>query len=298
VVLTAVNELRGFDMKMRMKFGNLHRVGSLAGACGVLGMTLAAQAGSAQQVAKDAPAAAPSVAQVKTFEPAAFGALMPGTAQQASKPQAEEEETAKPTKPGGEGIKVHGHWKIVIKNPDGTVVSSTEFENSLITPGGGDAVLAQLLTSYAVPSFWRIFVSGTLCGTASAPSACQIAPSTDTLGCSLPNCFNNLVTNYIPVGLNNNVPTTAASFQLSGNFTALTTGPLVLVQTGNTLCTNGAPPITSSPSECAVAAGGGGIGGGTGVGGVEFYYFTGTTTAATVTSAGQIVQITVTISFS
>ncbi|MES2394101.1 MAG: hypothetical protein V4555_20885, partial [Acidobacteriota bacterium] len=31
-------------------------------------------------------------------------------------PQAE-----KPSRPGGEGVKVHGHWTVDIKNPDGTL---------------------------------------------------------------------------------------------------------------------------------------------------------------------------------
>ena len=40
--------------------------------------------------------------------------------------------------PGGphEGIKVHGHWAIVIKNTDGSVASRHEFENSLAPPNG------------------------------------------------------------------------------------------------------------------------------------------------------------------
>jgi hypothetical protein len=33
-----------------------------------------------------------------------------------------------------EGITVHGHWTIEVKNPDGKVVTHREFENSLITP--------------------------------------------------------------------------------------------------------------------------------------------------------------------
>jgi hypothetical protein len=30
-----------------------------------------------------------------------------------------------------EGINVHGHWKIVVMNPDGSVYSVTEFDNTL-----------------------------------------------------------------------------------------------------------------------------------------------------------------------
>jgi len=45
---------------------------------------------------------------------------------------------------GADGIKVHGHWTIDVKNPDGSVASHHEFENAL-TPGGG-SYLAIILT--------------------------------------------------------------------------------------------------------------------------------------------------------
>ncbi len=48
------------------------------------------------------------------------------------------------------GVKVHGYWKIDVKNPDGKLASHTEFENSLTTndPNGlsGDDALALLLS--------------------------------------------------------------------------------------------------------------------------------------------------------
>src|SRR5713226_6208411 len=34
-----------------------------------------------------------------------------------------------------EGIKVHGHWTIDVRNPDGTLVTHREFENSLAASG-------------------------------------------------------------------------------------------------------------------------------------------------------------------
>lgn len=34
-----------------------------------------------------------------------------------------------------EGIKVHGHWTIDIKNPDGSLASHHEFENALVQSG-------------------------------------------------------------------------------------------------------------------------------------------------------------------
>jgi hypothetical protein len=57
-------------------------------------------------------------------------------------------------KPGGgthEGIKVHGHWTIEVRKPDGKLISHTEFENSLVGSGGGAVLptfLAQNATQY------------------------------------------------------------------------------------------------------------------------------------------------------
>jgi len=44
-----------------------------------------------------------------------------------------------------EGIKVHGHWVIDVRNSDGTLASHTEFENALTA--GGAMVLTQILTN-------------------------------------------------------------------------------------------------------------------------------------------------------
>jgi hypothetical protein len=46
----------------------------------------------------------------------------------------------------GEGIKVHGHWTIEVREPDGTLVSHGEFENAL-APDSGIGSGAQFLSS-------------------------------------------------------------------------------------------------------------------------------------------------------
>lgn len=43
-----------------------------------------------------------------------------------------------------EGIKVHGHWTVTVRNADGSIASRTEFENALVASGG--QLLAGLLT--------------------------------------------------------------------------------------------------------------------------------------------------------
>lgn len=60
-----------------------------------------------------------------------------------------------------DGIKVHGHWVMEIKNPDGSVASRKEFENSLVTSSNpyfspGNYGLAQLLTGQAYASQWFV----------------------------------------------------------------------------------------------------------------------------------------------
>ena len=46
-------------------------------------------------------------------------------------------------KAGGDGIMVHGHWTIDVKNPDGSLVSHNEFENALTADGA--AAMSQVL---------------------------------------------------------------------------------------------------------------------------------------------------------
>ncbi len=75
---------------------------------------------------------------------------------------------AGPSKGGNrEGIKVHGHWVIEVKNPDGTVTARREFENSLVISGGlsdGAALLAGLLGRVVTPGGWVITLANTPSG--------------------------------------------------------------------------------------------------------------------------------------
>jgi hypothetical protein len=64
-------------------------------------------------------------------------------------------------KPAGgpsEGIKVHGHWTIEIRNPDGSLVSHSEFENALV-PIQGPELLAGVLANQLNVSSWELFLS-------------------------------------------------------------------------------------------------------------------------------------------
>jgi hypothetical protein len=77
-----------------------------------------------------------------------------------------------------EGIKVHGHWKIEILNPDGTRASVTEFDNYLYPPG--KLWLAKLLTGEISHGSWGIDLHSDSTNdpcenlTSSGPGACLI----------------------------------------------------------------------------------------------------------------------------
>jgi hypothetical protein len=64
----------------------------------------------------------------------------------------DQEAEATPQKSGIEGVRIHGHWVIDVKNPDGKVTEHREFDNSLVTNNSalqdstGDQLLAGLLS--------------------------------------------------------------------------------------------------------------------------------------------------------
>ena len=89
----------------------------------------------------------------------------------------------------GEGITVHGHWTIDVRNPDGTLASHHEFENALV-PTLGPQLLNRLLSSSNAIRTWDIQLS-TISGGAAGPcvppggselnGVCNIAGPNSTL---------------------------------------------------------------------------------------------------------------------
>jgi hypothetical protein len=63
-----------------------------------------------------------------------------------------------------EGLKVHGDWTIEVRDPDGTLVTRRQFQNSLAAPstqgGGGKVFLAQLLKGTIKVEEWMVAVGG------------------------------------------------------------------------------------------------------------------------------------------
>src|SRR5438093_2542761 len=56
-----------------------------------------------------------------------------------------------------QGIKVHGHWLIEVRNADGTLAVRREFKNALFPTG--KTTLANLLTAQKVFDYWMIQIN-------------------------------------------------------------------------------------------------------------------------------------------
>ena len=258
-------------MRTRTIKRNLQFQSLLAGVCSVLFMVCAGQAGLAQQGAPMKPAATVVSERNAPAESATRG------------------------KPGDEGIKVHGHWTIDVKNPDGTLAQHHEFENSLQLEGA--ATIIQLITGIGVPSDMAIGVTGPAgqtppCGP-SAQSICLMVRSLkDEPGGDF--CASRAVcsVNLTSVA---NLTSQPYSLTYSGNFEASEAGSITGVQSILGTC-NLAPAIsleTTSPASCTSATGLPPAGSAYG-----FAYFSATTINPVAVTAGQIVQVSVAFTFS
>jgi len=268
-------------MRQRMEQFNFNSMRLLAGVCGLFTIFALTPVGVAQQAA--------------AVQGSNVSATAPATAAPAATP-AEEQDAAAPSKPGNEGIKVHGHWTIDVKNPDGTLAKHVEFENSLVSPGQGDQLLAGLLGGFSVPGDWAIrLVSPSICSktvyclifpTLNGPLATQSCASGTNNGCA-----TGLTLVYVP-----STGTTGAAFQMSGSLTASGTGNITSVATQFATCMDSvtySSVTTFSPAKCITSE----------TTGLSLAANSNTFTATTLTTplgvvTGQIIQVTVTISFS
>jgi hypothetical protein len=207
-------------------------------------------------------------------------ALSPSTSHQSPSATAGVPPLAKataPTSDGGqkEAIKVHGYWTIEVRNPDGTLATRREFENALGTHAS--LVLAQFLGRQATPGLWYIQLNA-------CPSPCvsawngagRIAEQNLPLTVA-PNVSKTLEVSVPMAGAN------ARRLVLSGRITAETNGAIGNVETRMRFC-----QPSASPGIC-----------GDGNTEASEVIMTGTnlsTPQELVT--GQIVQVTVVISFS
>lgn len=190
-----------------------------------------------------------------------------------------------------QSFQLHGHWVVDVKNPDGTIAQHRDFENSI--QGGGAAFLFGLMAGYAVPANYEIFLQSTGTAPCTPPGTlqgCVIVNSLTTSpgSNSCPNyaCFLGLTTTF---NLNYSV-LASNSMVLAGSFTATRAGTIDNVSTYVGTCPTGfigSGVTTQNPSTCQTQNGGIGVN---------------ALSAASITSVpvvqSQIVQVTVTISFS
>ena len=166
-------------------------------------------------------------------------------------------------------IKVHGHWAIVIRNPDGSIASHREFENSLV--GGGEA-LAGVLSHTQTIGPWAVILN-TACQSGGTPTACSIqepnAPALTGM-----ETFSNLTAR-----LGGTAPHQAIAV-LTGSAKSTLGGTISDVDTIVTLC---APTVLAS--AC-------------GAFGSHSQQFTSQTISPLVVQAGQTIDVTVQLSFS
>ena len=175
-----------------------------------------------------------------------------------------------------EGIKVHGHWTIEIRDPDGTLVNRREFQNAL--GASGPLILNSLVSGTKVPGEWRILLSGTggpCLVTSGGAATCGILESTDSQAGTGTNFFDDLTVDVPITGAN------AGKFVLSGSATAAVNGDIGLVSTLLKRCV-----AAVAPSACIGASGSASL------------FTTSGVSPAEPVQAGQQIQVTVVISFS
>jgi len=191
------------------------------------------------------------------------------------------------------GLKMHGHWVIDVKNPDGKLVEHRDFENSLSASAQG--ILVGMLMGQFVPGNYMIAMGAQ---TGNAPCVavfqfCGIAQglttSPATNYCTAYYCSYNLTVN----------PNFGTSFSgpysivMAGSITANQTGTIGTVYTIYSACstvpvgTNPTTPVNVSPSTCV---------------NTTTNVWVGPLSAAAITpvpvNVGQIIQVSVTITFS
>lgn len=171
-----------------------------------------------------------------------------------------------------EGIKVHGHWTIEVRNPDGALVERREFDNALVTPG----TLARFLGRRNSVGGWVVYLwtttgTGPFMDTQGNNNAALILEA--SYGLSFPTYFKNLVVDVPSSGANAN------RLVLSGNATAQRDGVIQRVSTAvNELDAIGPPTGTYLSS---------------------WNYFTQADLATPVNvGGGQLIAVTVVLSFS
>ncbi len=186
------------------------------------------------------------------------------------------------TQAADEGIKVHGHWTFEIYNPDGSFDRKVEFENALAI--SGVTALLRIMEKKAI-DYWFIRIdAGGLSMAGQHPCNDNSTPIPCSIG-ELGGPTNNGPSEF----LNLTYQVANSKFILNGSFT--TASGLVSPEIGK---------VETFINTCDVnSAGGDGQSGGLLCNVLNGTTFTEKTLASPISlSSGQIVQVTVEISFS
>lgn len=178
-----------------------------------------------------------------------------------------------------EGITVHGRWVVEVQNPDGTVVSRTEFNNALAS---GSQNLVQMLSRVAVPGRWVLYLAG---------SGSQVSPCQGGSGGNFPN-WCRMIESAASNPTNGNaesrdlvVTSNVTSLSMTGTITALSDGVVGRVATSFGNCTAATAVSACNSAGSAVLFSDAALG------------FSGKPAPVPVV-AGQIIKLTVTFTFS
>ncbi|MGA3161434.1 MAG: hypothetical protein ABSC77_09470 [Terracidiphilus sp.] len=325
----------------QMKQIEVHLMRLLAGACSLFVLLALAPMAAAQQAvpakANQISSVVPAATAPAATNQAASSTAKTGLAAKAAAKPVEEEETAAPNSPDHQGIKVHGHWVLQVKNADGSLGERREFNNSLVTTGQGitgNQLLAGLLAGDLVTGFPGIFFLTTTPTppTTDLTNVCFASAPVGTIGPGANStiCYSYTIapfTNVYPgvtnaTGLNFTVQyAPSVNLVLSGNYTVPTgLTEITLVQTFFWTCipegtsagsvmynlnilggtytpgvvySDSGGQENTSPHSCTT-----GIGGGVGSAGPLVFTSTVVPGGPLTVIPGQIIAVTVTITFS
>jgi hypothetical protein len=253
-------------------------------------------------------AVAPAQTASPNIHPATPAASVRPQAAATPAPRGEEEKgEAKPDNAGHQGIKIHGHWKIDIKNPDGSLVKSHEFENSLVDEG---VLFTYLLTSRATSGEAAIALQAPTYYQGICANTCTLTESSTGYWSNTGNCVNspsscsfNLTVTPTITPDPKNTGYYIGTVVMSGSFVAALTGQIGYVETLFASCITGSNLALAAvtPAQChtGTAPTGSSVNNLPGVVGGEL---TGTQVTdpsggGVVVSSGQTIQVTVTLSF-
>jgi hypothetical protein len=144
-----------------------------------------------------------------------------------------------------EGLRVHGHWTIEVRNPDGALVERRDFENAL-SIGVGDVHLVNVLARTRTAGTWTITANGSpqICEEpAGTPNICWLMEPSDPTP-NVGNVFKTLTTSVV-----------GGTLVLNGTATAQRDGQITAVSTRDNHCASSIAPASCTGGNTAGSAG-------------------------------------------